>query len=219
VKTDSEVLCIPESYYQECLASWLPNSSEIGHWTRLLWPAPRDDDDSGLMFEGLIRPRATFLPWVKCCVDPAWRQVVPYVMILVDGEQLFHFRPGPSAGKLAGRLSVGLAGHARIQDFDAGRLGTVVDRRGFERAVWRGFAEEIRLGVPPSSFDCLGIVARDDEGGQARLGVVYCCELKYPDFTVREKGDVAAGGVAPIATLKGVGDLEGWSRILLTEVF
>jgi predicted NUDIX family phosphoesterase len=150
-----------------------------------------------------------FRPRSEVETDPAFKQLIPYI-VLACGDLLFHYRRG-SAGtekRLAARRSVGIGGH--ISEADAAG-GTDPYRTGMMREL----AEEVDLGCGFRER-CVGFI--NDEStpvGRVHLGVVHVFELESPAAHSREAA-LADAGFAPHAhLLRDAEQFETWSRFVL----
>jgi len=157
----------------------------------------------------LLNPAAfTYQPRSTCETDPAFLQLIPYV-VLTCGGQVFHYRRGGSAteARLRAKRSVGLGGH--INDADAR------DADPFRAGMIRELTEEVEVAAA-STEHFLGFLF--DPGtpvGEVHLGVVSCLELDTPAVTAREAG-IAECGFAPVAELLADRDqFETWSQLVL----
>jgi predicted NUDIX family phosphoesterase len=154
----------------------------------------------------------TFQPRSTVETDPAFKQLIPYVVLRCGGE-LFHYRRG--AGGTEARLralrSVGIGGH--ISEADAAG-GADPYRTGMLREV----AEEVAIGCGYAER-LLGFI-NDDRTfvGSVHLGVVHLFELETPSATPREDS-LAEAGFAPLAELRAAHDqFETWSQFVLGEL-
>jgi len=157
----------------------------------------------------LLNPAAfTYQPRSTCETDPAFLQLIPYV-VLTCGGQVFHYRRGGSAteARLRAKRSVGLGGH--INDADARAADP------FRAGMIRELTEEVEVAAA-STEHFLGFLF--DPGtpvGEVHLGVVSYLELDRPAVTAREAG-IAECGFAPVAELLADRDqFETWSQLVL----
>jgi predicted NUDIX family phosphoesterase len=146
---------------------------------------------------GVFRPRA------EMEVDPAWKQVIPY-LVLRDGPRWFLMRRTRAGGdaRLFDRWSIGVGGHLNPGD------GDVI---GGLRREWR---EELDAGFEPE-FRPLGLLNDDtDPVGQVHLGVVFQADAAGREVGVRET-DKLEGRFVDAAGVEAVRDgLETWSRLV-----
>jgi len=166
------------------------------------WRGVRPFDLDGLQAaasqHGVFRPRGELEE------DRAWKQLIPYV-VLLDGARLFLMRRTRAGGdaRLHERWSIGIGGHVNPGDGDvAGGL----------RREWR---EELAVDFEPDLVE-LGLLNDDEDPvGAVHLGLVYLADAAGRAVAVRET-DKLEGGFATLAEVAAVRDgLETWSRLLL----
>ena len=116
-------------------------------------------------------------------VDPAYKQLIPYVIMTYDGKYLSYVR-GKRAGetRLVGNRSIGIGGH--INPIDNPLFGM---REMYLTAVEREVDEEVDVGGKHT--DRIVALLNDDsnEVGSVHLGVVHLWELDSEDVTRREQ--------------------------------
>lgn len=146
---------------------------------------------------GHFRPRA------EAEVDPGWKQVIPYVVVL-DGERLFLMRRTRAGGdaRLFERYSIGVGGHVNPED------------GGIDGGLRREWEEEIEAGFTPD-FELLGVLNEEDAGvSSVHLGLVYSADAAGRPIAIRER-DKLSGEFVDRAAVAIVSDrLEGWSKLL-----
>jgi predicted NUDIX family phosphoesterase len=161
----------------------------------------------------LLDPAAfAFRPRSEVETDPAFKQLIPYV-VLRCGPDLFHYRRGAAGTekRLTALRSVGIGGH--ISEADAAGEGDPY-RNGMRREL----TEEVAIGSRRAER-LLGFINDDSTFvGSVHLGVVHLFELDEPVVTPREDA-IAAGGFAPLSELVAAGDeFETWSQFVLGEL-
>ncbi len=148
--------------------------------------------------EGAYRPRG------ELEVDRAWKQLIPYV-VLLDGERVFLMHRTRAGGdaRLHERWSIGIGGHVNPAD------------GGLEGGLAREWEEELAASFAPT-FRPLGLLNDDDDPvGAVHLGVVYVAEALGRQVVVRETHKLR-GSFATLAQVGAVrGGLETWSSLLL----
>jgi predicted NUDIX family phosphoesterase len=181
----------------------------------LVLAVPRSSLPGGLPWRGVrrrgtgpyleaIATSGTFRPRSAMEADPAWKQVIPY-LVLRDGERLFLMRRSRRGGdaRLHERWSIGIGGHINPGDRDL---------RGGLRREW---AEEIEAAFTPR-FRRVGLLNDDEDPvGAVHLGVVYVADAAGRAVAIRER-DKLSGAFATLAEVRAVRDrLETWSDLLL----
>ena len=120
---DERVLCIPAAHFRAAGAFAGFRPADQAYRAALLDPAAFT-----------YRPRST------CETDPAFKQLIPYV-VLTCGDLVFHYRRGAGGteARLRAKRSVGIGGH--INDADAGAADP------FRAGMLREVCEEIDIGT------------------------------------------------------------------------
>lgn len=193
--TDERVLCIPTEHF-----------AAVGYFHGF-----RDADEAYRL--ALLDPsRFSFRPRRDVETDPAFKQLIPYV-VLRCGERLFYYRRG-SAGtetRLRSLRSVGIGGH--ISEADAAGDGDPY-RNGMLREVNEEVA--IRGGY---SERLAGFI-NDDRTfvGSVHLGVVHVFELPATTAESREAALAEAGFDTIAALKKQLDEFETWSQFVLEKL-
>jgi predicted NUDIX family phosphoesterase len=160
---------------------------------------------------------ARFLSRSLVEADPAYKQLIPYVIMTCSGKFLSYVR-GRRAGesRLVGLRSIGIGGH--INPGDDLPLFSADLRGAYATAVAREVAEEVC--VESRHTDHVVALLNDDstEVGRVHLGIVHLWVLDRPDVTKREQMITQMGFLSP-ADLQQVRDtLETWSRLCLERL-
>jgi predicted NUDIX family phosphoesterase len=158
-----------------------------------------------------------FMPRSQAEVDPAYKQLIPYVLMTYDGKYLSYVR-GRRAGetRLVGHRSIGIGGHINPSDdmplFNANFYETYLT------AVEREVAEEV--SVETSHTDSVVALLNDEsnEVGRVHLGIVHYWILDAPEVSKREQMITQMSFMTP-AELQEVRDtLETWSGLCLSQL-
>jgi predicted NUDIX family phosphoesterase len=115
-----------------------------------------------------------FIPRSKAEEDPAFKQIIPYVLFK-KGEMLLHYVRGKGSGekRLVAKGSLGIGGH--INHRDENLFGTGLDF--YAEAVQRELHEELRIDGHFRT-KIIGLINDDSTPvGQVHFGVVHLCEL------------------------------------------
>lgn len=149
--------------------------------------------------------------------DPAYKQLIPYVIMVCDGKYLSYVR-GKRAGegRLVGNRSIGIGGH--INPVDDMPLFNTNFYKTYLTAVEREVAEEV--SVETSYTDCVVALLNDEsnEVGRVHLGIVHYWILDAPKVTKREQMITQMSFMTP-AELQEVRDtLETWSGLCLNQL-
>lgn len=175
--------------------------------------APYLTEDFGLITEGVeeivrvIEAHHEFRPRPEMETDPAYKQIIPYVLV-TRGAEAFVMQRLKKGGeqRLHGLLSLGVGGHINPVDEAGGSALTA----GLRREVDEEVALERAASLTP-----LGVINNDrDEVGRVHLGFLFRLEAEGA-VTVRET-EKLSGSFMPIAALPALRDkMEGWSQIAL----
>ena len=175
--------------------------------------APYLTEDFGLITEGVeeivraIEAHHEFRPRPEMETDPAYKQIIPYVLV-TRGAEAFVMQRLKKGGeqRLHGLLSRGVGGHIDPVD-EAGGSALMA---GLRREVDEEVAVERAASLTP-----LGVINNDrDEVGRVHLGFLFRLEAEGA-VTVRET-EKLSGSFMPIAALPALRDkMEGWSQIAL----
>jgi predicted NUDIX family phosphoesterase len=151
----------------------------------------------------------SYRPRADVETDPAFKQLVPYV-VLRWRDQVFHYTRGKRATetRLQALRSVGVGGHISAGD------GGLFDSP-YREALFRELAEEVRLETAYEER-CLGLINDDSTPvGQVHLGIVHVLELAEPKVQRREQA-LTRAGFAPLAELRVQrAEFETWSQFVL----
>ncbi|MCA8972270.1 MAG: NUDIX domain-containing protein [Planctomycetes bacterium] len=151
--------------------------------------------------------------------NPAWKQVIPYCLLL-SPEGLFTVErlPRGSEARLHGKLSVGIGGHIEPRDRVPHSTPHGSDRIVL-RAARRELEEELVLRAP-TEFECLGLVNDDSNAvGSVHIGIVLMARVdELP--AVRESDRLRAFST-PLVDFLSVCDasaqFESWSAYILSS--
>ena len=174
----------------------------------------REDVPGGVDWRGVVerplapyldalRARGAFRPRAEAEQDPAWKQVIPYV-VLRDGDEIFLMRRTRAGGdeRLHDRYSIGIGGHVNPQDADV------------HGGLIREWQEEIDADFTPE-FVPIGVLNDDDNDvGAVHLGLVFAADARGRAVAIRER-EKLEGRFASFEDVTEVSDrLETWSVLL-----
>jgi predicted NUDIX family phosphoesterase len=156
-----------------------------------------------------------FMPRPQAEADPAYKQLIPYVIVSYDGRYLTYVR-GRRAGepRLLGNRSIGIGGHINPVDNEVPLFDTDF-RQMYLTAVEREVAEEV--SVEASHTDQIVALLNDDsnEVGSVHLGIVHHWILDAPQVSRREQMITQMAFMSP-AELRELRDtMETWSQLCL----
>ena len=140
--------------------------------------------------------------------DPAWQQIIPYVVLRHDDRVLLLERLNTQGEKrLHNKLSIGVGGHVNDEPADGAAPMLV---RGLRREV----REEVALETVPRAR-LLGFIKDDSNSvGAVHFGVACEIWVDHP-VVVRETDRMKGRWVDPSELRSCLGRLESWSRLLV----
>ena len=153
------------------------------------------------------RRYGAFRPRQELEEDPAWKQVIPYIVVR-DGPRYLLMRRTRAGGdaRLFERYSIGVGGHLNPGDGDV--------MAGLRRE-WR---EEIAADFEPR-FRFLGLLNDDEDPvGAVHLGFVYAADADGRTVAIRETDKLSGDFRAPSEVAAVVDHMESWSRLLFEHL-
>jgi len=178
------------------------------------------------MFQGLTFDVERYLPRLlapgvprfivrsEAETNPAFKQLIPYVIISCDGKILSYVR-GKRAGeaRLVGLRSIGIGGH--INPDDEMPLLESDFRDVYLTAVQREVAEEV--AIEGTHRDTVVALINDDstDVGKVHLGIVHHWRLDAPLVHKREQMMTQMTFMTPTELHQVRETLETWSRLCL----
>jgi predicted NUDIX family phosphoesterase len=150
---------------------------------------------------GQLRPRA------QMEADPAWKQIIPYV-VLRDGSRYFLMRRTRAGGdaRLHDRWSIGVGGHLNPGDHT------------LHAGLVREWTEEIEADFVPE-FGYVGLL--NDEStdvGRVHLGVVFVADAAGRPARIREVEKLEGRFAEPGRVAEVADRLETWSRLVFDHL-
>src|SRR5215472_10003795 len=157
----------------------------------------------------------SFMARAQAETNPAFKQVIPYVVI-TDGKSVLHYVRGKKAGeqRLVSKGSVGIGGHINDEDHSLFAFGL----QAFQDAVKREVCEELSIqgDVNPQP---VGLINDDStEVGRVHFGVVHVLYRK-PEQVQKNEQVITQMEFIPIEDLKAKREqMETWSQLCLDHV-
>jgi predicted NUDIX family phosphoesterase len=163
----------------------------------------------------LARENNFFMPRSAAETDPAFKQIIPYVL-LVHGGKILHYIRGKKSGeqRLVSKGSIGIGGHMNEQDEGFFAL----DEAAYMEGVRREVSEELKIGTTYRNRVVALLNDDTNEVGRVHMGVVHVFDLAEPNV---EKNEAMITNLAflTVAELQQRRDqLETWSQICLDGV-
>lgn len=185
---------------------------------------PRDRVPGGCDFTGIrpadaaalqvlrsaVRDHGRYLPRPAAEIDPASKQLIPYVVVRQD-LRVFLMERSSAGGdaRLHGKASIGVGGHLNPVDHGEDPL------LGGLRREW---SEELSTEFEPD-FRLVGFLNDDSNPvGSVHLGVVFTVEADGHSVSVREQEKLTGRFATPDEVLAAWERLETWSQLTFTEL-
>ena len=159
-----------------------------------------------------------FMPRSQTEKDPAYKQIIPYVIMTYDGKYLSYVR-GRRAGerRLVGNRSIGIGGHINPADNEVPLFDTDF-RKMYNIAVEREVAEEVSVETSYTNRVVALLNDESNEVGSVHLGIVHYWILDVPKVSRREQMITQMAFMTP-GELQEVRDtLETWSGLCLSHL-
>jgi predicted NUDIX family phosphoesterase len=160
----------------------------------------------------LARENNFFMPRSAAESDPAFKQIIPYVLLVHAGKVL-HYVRGKKSGeqRLVSKGSIGIGGHMNEQDEGFFAL----DEEAYMEGVRREIDEELKITTPYKNRVVALLNDDSNEVGQVHMGVVHIFDLDEPNVEKNEAMITNLAFLTP-AELRDRRDLlESWSQICL----
>src|SRR5437588_11435380 len=163
----------------------------------------------------LSRGSNFFIPRPEAESNPAYKQIIPYALIVFQNTVL-HYVRGKKAGeqRLIAKGSIGIGGHMNETDESLFAMDEHAYRAGVEREV----NEEIKIDA--AFEDEIVALLNDDstEVGQVHLGIVHIFKLKEPKVQKREAMITGLTFLTKEELMSRRESLESWSQICLDSL-
>ena len=163
----------------------------------------------------LSRGNNFFFPRVQAENDPAYKQIIPYVLLAFQ-DRVLHYVRGKKAGeqRLVAKGSIGIGGHMNEGDESLFAWDEEAYRTGVEREV----NEEIKIDTPFQ--DQIVALLNDDttEVGQVHLGIVHIFYLEEQKVEKREAMITNLAFLTRAELMARRDSLETWSQICLDSL-
>lgn len=153
------------------------------------------------------RRHGEFRPRQELENDPAWKQLIPYLVVR-DGPRYLLLRRSRGGGdpRLFERFSIGVGGHLNPGDGDV--------MAGLSRE-WR---EELDAGFEPD-FRFVGLLNDDEDPvGSVHLGFVYVADTGGRPVAIRETDKLSGSFRSPSEVAAVVDRMESWSALLFEHL-
>ena len=172
--------------------------------------------DVDLFFPRIVTPPdCRYVVRAEAETDPSFKQVIPYVLFVLNGS-IFSYRRGKrgSEKRLHDLRSVGIGGHIETVD----RMLFSQNTMGYYEALWREVNEEVNV-VPDCEAECVALINDDSNGvGRVHFGVVHVIRLQNDQISKNES-TIAEPDLIPIEkAVRNIGNYETWSQLCLKSI-
>lgn len=147
--------------------------------------------------------------------DPAFKQIIPYVL-LMHGGKVLHYVRGKKSGeqRLVSKGSIGIGGH--MNELDEGLFA--LDQAAYLEGVRRETEEELKISTAYKNRVVALLNDDTNEVGQVHLGVVHVFELEEPNVEKNEAMITNLAFLSPEELKERRDSLESWSQICLDSL-
>lgn len=154
----------------------------------------------------IIQEKKQFLPRTHMEVDPAYKQIIPYLIFSYDNKYFLMQRSTGGEKRLHNKFTLGIGGHIRQEDMEHNSI--------FEWAR-REFHEEVNYH-DDFTIQPLGVINDDSNPvGQVHIGFVFLIKGATGSISVNE--ELKSGQLVPLQECKTLGDsLETWSQFVVS---
>jgi len=163
----------------------------------------------------LSRGNNFFFPRAQAENDPAYKQIIPYVLLAFQ-DRVLHYVRGKKAGeqRLVAKGSIGIGGHMNESDESLFAWDEQAYRAGVEREV----NEEIKIDT--QFEDRIVALLNDDttEVGRVHLGIVHVFRLAQKKVEKREAMITNLAFLTKAELLNRRESLETWSQICVDSL-
>src|SRR5260221_5027656 len=163
----------------------------------------------------LDKKNNSFQPRARAETDPAFKQIIPYVVI-TDGKSILHYVRGKKAGeqRLVAKGSIGIGGHINDEDHTLFAFGL----QAFQDAVKREVCEELSIQGEFNAHPA-GLINDDTtEVGRVHFGIVHVM-FCTPDQVKKNEQVITQVEFVPIVDLKAKREqMETWSQLCLDNL-
>lgn len=153
----------------------------------------------------LVFEKRSFLPRSIAEYDPAFKQIIPYLIFRYQNQYfLMQRRATSSETRLKNCFSLGIGGHIRAEDMQTASIADWAQREFHEEVSYQGIL----------SISLLGVLNDDsNEVGKVHAGFVYLLEGNSPHISVKE--ELKSGSLLTLSECaKHYEQMESWSQLV-----
>lgn len=159
----------------------------------------------------------SFIPRMEAERDPAYKQLIPYVIMAYEDTYLCYIRGiGVDEKRLAQKASIGIGGH--INPSDRISVSSKNIKEVYLNALAREVAEEVIVETEHDD-KIVGLINDDsNEVGRVHFGIIHLWRLAKPNVKSREQ-EICKLRFIKIDDLKDVRDkMETWSQLCIDNL-
>jgi predicted NUDIX family phosphoesterase len=159
-----------------------------------------------LVIKQFVELNATFLARQQAENDPAFKQIIPY-LVFCYGQQLFLMQRSAHASeqRLASKLSLGIGGHLKAQDLAEQELFTWAKREFLEEVTFSGGYTQTFIGI---------INDENSAAGQVHTGLLWLLKADSPEIAIKDE-HVSGQLVSLEYCQQHYAQLESWSQLVI----
>lgn len=173
----------------------------------------------GQFIDQMSSARPCFVDRSRAENDNDFKQIIPYILLADSGNRLATYTRNGSEKRLAGRMSLGIGGHLRSEDFTGGRFSWL---ELFGKALKRELLEELPGFILSADPEFLGIINEEQSPvGRGHIGMVFVIRGIDAANVVsgEELGSLDWVAVSELTSMNGNGfELWSWLALQLFDV-
>ena len=158
------------------------------------------------LFVSNIQKNAAFIPRAHAETNPAYKQIIPYMIFIFD-HKIFVMQRKSTASeqRLANKFSIGIGGHVRQEDIVNNDIYQWAKREFEEEVDYKGSLKISNFGV---------LNDESTEVGKVHLGIVLILEGDSNQISIRDEHK--SGMLLSIEECKALSPhMENWSQLVL----
>lgn len=152
-----------------------------------------------------------FIPKGKAEHDSAYKQIIPYIVLMDKESRVFYYKRNGSEKRLSQLYSIGIGGHInKEQDLGNDMFSTIYN--GLKRELYE------ETGVPYENFQSrfYGIINEErSKVGKTHLGLVYGLKIPSTGLNFRFNDEIAVNGWEALSDFTKNYQHEHWSELAI----
>lgn len=160
---------------------------------------------NGQQYLAIINEHKQFLPRQDMEINPAYKQIIPYLIFKFGSQYFLMQRQAKSTDqRLKSKYSLGIGGHIRLEDMESTDIIGWARREFEEEVTYSGTYQVRSLGILNDDSDAVG---------QVHAGYVFLLEGDSSNIAVKE--ELKSGKLMTLDECKAHYDaMENWSKIV-----